>query len=508
METKNRAPEFLILLELEKLIRLFSFYPAGHQYLNVASQRILNAIKQQFGALKSVIYTIDRRHVFLNDNPLDGFDKLARLLFYKRIKTLIIYNTVKPEELLKFVSEVSYGDLVLPKEKSIKEILFKNGIAGIDVEELDYDTIREAIEDDMDQQADTAEEEIKLENVVQDLTNDEQEAIRLITLIENESNPKKYDELSNTLTVIIARLIEIKRYEIPLIATRMYTNHVYLKNKDKNIAEKAKAMVETISFETEMLNKILEPIITGNPYYYSSSLNTVRIIGDKALQQLAQTMIKTDSLQSIKFIANALSTFHKQAYDYLKNVILSNNYKASMVAIDTVFQIKAGAEPIISFGLTHNDIRVRKKALQSLFELNTSHGNKLIEQLINSKDQRTIAITIDLIGKYKRQVFIPEIKKVLLDPSLPYHIKQDAILVLGELGSKEATDLIVEHVIESNASLTNQHPEIKLVGIKALGIAMNEVAIANLVKLLESKEEDTRTAAWNTLNEIGKKLNA
>ncbi len=37
---------------------------------------------------------------------------------------------------------------------------------------------------------------------------------------------------------------------------------------------------------------------------------------------------------------------------------------------------------------------------------------------------------------------------------------------------------------------------------------MNEIAIANLVKLLEHKEERIRTTVWNTLNEIGKKLNA
>ncbi len=509
MDIKNKTPETLILVELEKLIRLFSFYPAGHDYLNVASTRILNNIKQQFGTLKSVLYTIDRRHVFINDNPLDGFDKLSKLLFYKRIKTLILHNTVKSEELLTFIHEVSSGDLILPKDKSIKQILFKNNITGIEVEEVDYDTIREEFDNDTDQQTDNAEEEVNLENVVQDLTNDEQEAIRLINLIEKENNPQRYDDLSDALILIIGRLSEIERYEIPLIAIRTYTQHVYQKNKDKNIAEKAKMMVESISTGKGMIPKIVDPIVTGNPYYYASSVKTVTIVGEPALDELTDTMIKTDALQSIKFIARALSVFKKQAYIYLQKVILSDNYKSALVAIDTAVHLKTGSEPSLSAGLTHKDMRIRKKSLQALFEINTMHGNSIIEKLLtNLRDQRMIDLVIDMIGKYKRQMFIPWIKQILSDPAVSYSIKQTGVLVLGELGNDEAINIIIESIIHPSALLAKQYPEIKLAGIKALGTSMNGIAIANLVGLLENKEERIRVVTWNTLNEIGKKLNA
>ena len=509
MEIKNKTPETLILTELEKLIRLFSFYPAGHSYLQVASERILHAIKQQFGTLKSVLYTIDRRHIFINDNPLEGFEKLSKLLFYKRIKTLILHSTVKSEELLDFVHEVSSGDLILPKDKSIKQTLFNHNITGIEVDEVDYDTIREELDNDMDQQTDTAEEEVNLENVVQDLSNDEQEAIRLINLIEKEDAPQRYDDLSDALAVIIERLTEIERYEIPLIALRTFTLHVYQKNKDRAVAARAKSMVETISAGKGMIPKIIEPIVTGNPYYYTSSVKTVTIVGEPALDELTDVMITTDVLQSIKFIARALSVFQKQAYAHLRKVILSDNYKSALVAIDTAVHIKTGSEPALSAGLTHKDMRIRKRALQALFEINTAHGNTMIEKLLTTnKDQRMTDLIITMIGKYKRQMFIPWIKHTLRDPAVAYAIKHDALLVLGELGSKEATGVILEAAFEPSAPLPRQYPDIKIAGIKALGAAMNEIAIANLVKLLEHKEERLRTTAWNTLNEIGKKLNA
>ncbi len=509
MDIKNKTPETLILSELEKLIRLFSFYPAGHDYLKVASARILHAIKQQFGALKSVVYTIDRRHVFINDNPLDGFDKLSKLLFYKRIKTLILHSTVKSEELLTFIHEVSTGDLILPRDQSIKQILFKNNITGIEVEEVDYDTIREELDNDMDQQTENAEEEINLENVVQDLTDDEQEAIRLMNLIEKEEVPQRYNDLSDALAPIIGRLSEIERYEIPLIAIRTYTQHAYQKNKDRDSAARAKNMVETISMGKGMIPKILDPIVTGNPYYYESSVRTIKIIGESALEELTGIMIKTDTLQSIKFIARALSVFQKQAYGHLNNVILSDNYKSAIVAIDTAVHIRTGSEPAISSGLTHKDMRIRKRAVQALFEINTAHGNNMIEKLLaNSKDQRMTDLVIFMVGKYKRQMFIPRIKHIIEDPAVPYSIKQDALLVLGELGSKEATKVIIESVFDPALPLPKQYPEIRLAGIKALGTSMNEIAIANLVQLLESKEERIRAATWNTLNEIGKKINA
>ncbi len=509
MDIKNKTPETLILAELEKLIRLFSFYPAGHDYLNVASARILNNIKQQLGTLKSVLYTIDRRHVFINDNPLDGFEKLSKLLFYKRIKTLIIHSTVKSEELLTFIHEVSSGDLILPKDKSIKQILFKNDITGIEVEEVDYDTIREELDNDTDQQIDNAEEEVNLENVVQDLTNDEQEAIKLINLIEKENTPQRYNDLSDALAVIIGRLSEIERYEIPLIAIRTYTQHVYQKNKDKDIAAKAKIMVETISMGKGMISKIIDPIVTGNPYYYESSVKTIRIIGESALEELTDIMIKTDVLQSIKFIAMALSVFQKQAYGHLQKVILSDNYKSAIVAIDTAVHLRAGSEPSISTGLTHKDMRIRKRALQALFEINTTHGNNIIEKLLtNMRDQRMTDLIINMIGKYKRQTFIPWIKHIMFDPAVSYSIKQNALPVLGELGSNEAASVIIESVFHPSASLAKQYPEIKFAGIKALGTSMNGIAIANLVRLLENKEGRIRAATWNTLNEIGKKLNA
>ncbi len=509
MDIKNKTPETLILTELEKLIRLFSFYPAGHSYLQVASVRILTAIKQQFGALKSVLYTIDRRHVFINDNPLDGFEKLSKLLFYKRIKTLILHSSVKSEELLTFIHEISSGDLILPKDKSIKQMLFKHNITGIEVDEVDYDTIREELDNDMEQQADNAEEEVNLENVVQDLTNDEQEAIRLINLIEKENAPQRYSDLSDALAVIIERLSEIERYEIPLIAIRTFTQHAYQKNKDRDISARAKTMVEVISAGKGIIPKIIEPIVTGNPYYYASSVKTVTIVGEPALDELTGIMITTDVLQSIKFIARALSVFQKQAYVHLQKVILSDNYKSSLVALDTAVHIKTGSELTLSAGLNHKDMRIRKRALQALFEVNTAHGNSMIEKLLTTnKDQKMTDLIITLIGKYKRQMFIPWIKHMLHDPAVAYSIKHDALLVLGELGSKEATSVIIESALDPSASLPRQYPDIKIAGIKALGAAMNEIAIANLVKLLEHKEERIRTTVWNTLNEIGKKLNA
>ncbi|MGC8901235.1 MAG: hypothetical protein ACP5OF_07245, partial [bacterium] len=235
MDTRNKILEVTILSELEKLIRFFSFYPAGHNYLKVASNRIFNNIRQAFVTQKDVIYTIDRKHIFLNDNPLDGFDKLAKLLFYKRIKTLTIRSTVKLEEFLIFVNEVLNGELILPREKSIREALFRNNVSGIEVEELDYETIREAIDNDTNQQLDSSEEEIKLENVIQDLTTDEQEAIKLINIIEKEHDPRRYEELSNSLVVLTNRLVEIERYEVPLIAIQMYTKHVYQRENEKDI---------------------------------------------------------------------------------------------------------------------------------------------------------------------------------------------------------------------------------------------------------------------------------
>ncbi|MGB9735607.1 MAG: HEAT repeat domain-containing protein [bacterium] len=507
MDTRNKILEVTILSELEKLIRFFSFYPAGHNYLKVASNRIFNNIRQAFVTQKDVIYTIDRKHIFLNDNPLDGFDKLAKLLFYKRIKTLTIRSTVKLEEFLIFVNELLNGELILPREKSIREALFRNNVSGIEVEELDYETIREAIDNDTNQQLDSSEEEIKLENVIQDLTTDEQEAIKLINIIEKEHDPRRYEELSNSLVVLTNRLVEIERYEVPLIAIQMYTKHVYQRENEKDIVSLAKDMVNTISSGGNIINRVIEPIVMGNPYYYDLSIRTIKIIGDRALKELTMTMIKTENLQSIKFMASAFLTFQKQAYPYLKEIIVSDNYKSAISAIETTTRIKSGAEQVLAFGLTHKDMRIRKRALQALFELNTPQANSLIEQVINSKDQRMVAIVIEMIGKYRREIFISKIKHILATPSIPYSLKQDVILTLGELGNKEATHIIVENVFNPSAPLAGQYPEIRLVGIRALGIAMNENAIANLVKLLESKDEGIRLAVWNTLNDIRKKLN-
>lgn len=507
METKNKIPEIVILSEIERLVRFFSFYPAGHSYLKVASSRIFNNLKRSFNGLKDVIFTIDRKHIFLNDNPLDGFDKLARLLFYKRIKTLIIHNTLKLDELIKFINEISSGELILPKEKSIKEALFKNNILGIEVEELDYETIREAIDNESNQQVDTGEDEVKLENVIQDLTEDEQEAIRLMNIIENERDVRRYVELSKSLFEIINRLIETERYEIPLLAVQMYTKHVYQKELEKDIVSQARAMVDSISTEVNLLYRIIEPIVTGNPYYYELSIKTIMIIGDRALKELAQLMIKTETLQSIKFMARAFLVFQKQAYKYLTDVIVSENYKSAIAAIDTAAKIRLGAEQVIALGIMHKDVRVRKRSLQALFELGTSQANKLIEQSLNDKNLRTQALAIDMVGKYRKDVFIPKLKQILADPSMSYSSKQDSIVTLGELGSKEATHIIVDLVFNPSSSLAKQFPEIRFVGIKALGTAMNESAIANLVKLLESKDERVRFAVWNTLNDIGKRLN-
>lgn len=508
MDIKNKAPEITILSEIEKLVRLFSFYPEGHEYLKVASARICNVIKQQFGGLNTVNYAVDRRHISLNGTIVEGFDKLSKMLFYKRIKNLTVHNSARPEDLLAFVQTVSHGDLILPRNKSIKQMLFANNVSGVEVEEVDYETIKEELENETEQQAETPEEEVNLENMVQDLTDDEEEAIRLINLIEKEPNPQRYTDLSDELAIIVRRLVDTDRYEIPLIAVRTYTQHVYQQNKTPAITGTARSQVEGLSMEKGMLHQIAAPIVTGNPYYYSLSVKTVRLIGEPAIEELIGSMIGTETMQSLKFIAGALTVFQKLAYPHLKNVILSANYKAAAIAIDVAANIRAGAESTIATGLKHADLRIRKKALQALFELNTSHGNGIIEKLLTeSKDQRMIDLVVSMTGKYRRNVFVPGIKRIIPDAALPHSLKHNALLVLGELGSTEAVQTIIDSVFSPSALLPKQYPDIKLTGIKALGSSMNELAIANLIKLLESKEEHIRSTTWNTLYEMGKKIN-
>lgn len=508
MDIKNKVPEIVVLAEMEKLIRLFSFYPAGHNYLTAASSRIFNVIKQQFEALNAAIYSIDRRNISINGNITDGFDKLSRLLFYKRIKTLILHNNLKPDELVVFVQAVSKGDLILPKDKSIKQMLFAGNVSSIEVEEVDYDTIREELEKETDKETETAEDDVELENVVQDLTDDEQEAIKLINIIEKEDNPARYTELSDALILIIKRLVEIERYEIPLIAVRTYTQHVHHHGKERAITNIARKQVELISAENGMIQQIVVPIVTGNPYYYDATIKIIKIVGIHAAEELAGIMIKTETMQSLKFIARALSAFQKNAYPHLEKVILSGNYRAAAAAIDTAADMKASSEHTIGQGLKNSDARVKKKALHALFELNTADGNSIIEKLLaGNSDQRTLTLIISMIGKYKRAVFIHRIKHIMSDQAVPYSIKHDALLALGEIGSKDAAHLIVSSVLEPSASLPRQYPDIKLTGIKALGLSMNEIAIANLVKLLENNDARVRETTWNVLYEVRKRIN-
>ncbi|MCL4558107.1 MAG: HEAT repeat domain-containing protein [Deltaproteobacteria bacterium] len=508
MNTKNNTPETTILSEVEKLIRLFSFYPEGHTYLTVASTRIYNVIKQQFGALNTAIYSVDRRNISIDNTVIEGFDKLSRLLFYKRIKTLILHNTIKLQELVVFVQSVSKGDLILPRDRSIKQVLFTGNISSIEVEEVDYDTIREELEKESEQQVETPEDSVELENVVQDLSDDEQEAIRLIGLIEKENNPSRYTDLSDALIAIIQRLTDIEKYEIPLIAIRTYTQHAYRKGGVQAITEVARKQVELISMEKGMIQQIITPITTGNPYYYDASVAMVKIVGEPAAKELADMMIGTETIQSLKFIARALSAFEKGAYHHLEKIMLSGNHRAATVAIDTAAAIKGAPEHAIAHALKNNDTRVKKKALQALFDLNTNTGNGIIDKLIvGSSEQRLTSLTISMIGKYRRAVFIPGIRHILSDQAVPYSIKHDALLVLGEIGGRDAVNVIIASIFGPGALLPKQYPDIKLAGIKALAMSMNEIALANLVKLLESRDARIRETAWNALYEIGKRIN-
>ncbi len=508
MNTKNTTPETTILSEMEKLIRLFSFYPEGHSYLAVASTRIFNTIQQQLGGVNTAIYSVDRRNISIGSVVLDGFGKLSKLLFYKRIKALIIHNTVKLQELITFVQLVSRGDLILPRDKSMKQLLLGGNISGIEVEEVDYDTIREELEEESDQQVETPEDTVELENVVQDLSDDEQEAIRFINLIDKEANPLRYAELSDALIVIIQRLVDIEKYEIPLIAIRTYTQHAYQNKRGQTIVAMAGKQVGLIALEKGMLQQVTAPIAMGNPYYYDSSIAIATIVGEPAMQELSEIMIKTETMQSLKFIARALSVFGKDASHHLEKIMLSGNYRAASVAIDTAAGMKPAPEHTVAHGLKSSDVRIKKRSLQALFDLNTTTGNSIIDKLIaGAPEQRMISLTISMIGKYKRTAFVPRLQHLLSDEAIPYSIKHDALLVLGEIGGRDAVNVIITSIFGSAALLPKQYPEIKLAGIKALALTMNEVALANLVKLLENKDAHIRGTAWSTLYEVGKRIN-
>ncbi len=509
MGVKSTTPQINILVEIEKAIKLFSFYPEGHVSLKDIINRVYNNIKQQLDSSHSVTYSIDRTTIYINDSPIEDFEKLSRLLFFKRIKTLIISHTFSFEELLFFIQVVSKGDLILEKEQSIKKLLLANNVSGISIEEMDYETIHEEIDREMEHKYESQEDELQLENVAQDLTDDEKEAMKLINLLEQEVNPKRYEELSDAIVIILGRLIDIDRYEVPLIAINTYTKHAYQRNKHINITGMAKKKIKIIAVERDMIGHILIPIYTGNPYYYENSIKAILIIGEQALEKLTDKMLTSDDVQSLKFISKAFTFFHKKSYPFLEKVITGANYRASQIAIDTVIAIRTDAEQIIVRGMDNRDIRVQRKAIQSLFELNTDAADLIISKLINPKtDHRTLNLLIPFIGKHQKYRFIALLKDILNESSISYTLKTDILLVLGELGNRDAVDAIIKSVFDVRSELAQQYPEIKLVGIKALGTTMNEVAIATLVKLLENKNNSVRDITWNMFYEIGKRINA
>lgn len=143
-ESLDASRDFLLrdfLRSLKVSFKNATIYNMEHPAFIGSVEDLQKNIEGLFPILNPIILSFTPRSLFLDERFWEGekiYQELARLFHYRKIKTLKIRRGISYEELMKFTSNITLSLKDFLREGGAQEVITKEKLRHIHVEELDY----------------------------------------------------------------------------------------------------------------------------------------------------------------------------------------------------------------------------------------------------------------------------------------------------------------------------------------------------------------------------------
>ena len=513
------------LRNLVKLIKAVQYYPPGHPTLKAAVEEALQGFAPMLAGGANLTCTVRKEGFFLNEKPVGSqnpvLTKLAPYLFARRIQSLMVLPDLNSHDLRSFARCLTIEPSEIHKLGGIQEVLLKARVSTIWVNEMDLTKILarkeeieaekrahpgEDVEVDDDQTAGSEREGMSAE---------ERNLARIIQDLRQETLDQRYRVLLQELIPLIHLNLTEEARPLVLEALTLLGSSAGDPRQSNTRREYSLHALNQLATE-DILDYLVEILCspTGEEDLREHEDDLRELVleilislqGKLVIWRLMSHLAEESDGRVRKILTEAIIRQGQAAVPVLLEYLEDERWFVVRNAVAILGEIRdQEATGQLRDLLRHRDVRVRRETIRSLTKIGGQSAVGILLRTVEEADPELRRQALLSLGAMKSPAAVPTLLRLVgeSDPMLKnVELKKDAIKALGDIGSTEATALLLTILGHRRFWRRSIHDELRAAAAQALGEIGDPRALAALTKASQNRSNDVARAATQALKQL------
>lgn len=527
-----------ILNELNKTVKALNFYPKGHPNLDNVLKNCLEILKEKAVEENGLTWKVDMKGFYSGDTliaPARGtISGLAKLFFLRRIKVLNISPDLTQTDIAGFFEVLKMEPDEVFSQGGAEKVLVKKGVAGLLLNEMNYDRLKEIQEEvekereaeeeaaleegTSDQEVEEAEEEGAEEDAEEGAEEPAEQAAEpeppiipeaaaevveslnsLLDKVDKEKEYVTYNNLATEILPITTELMEENHFDETFPALYIFTKHSMPRfGLADDIREKAEEY--TVQLLTgDMLNYLVLRLGQKEEKHRPALEQMILRAGVEGFNLLLDTLIATQSAQERRNIFNSLVNYGELIRPLVVERLGDEQWFVVRQMVSLLGELggEESIEPLRKC-FDHSDVRVRKEVLKSLARIPSPRSSQILKTAIQEGSralQGQAIISLGILRDTSSVEILGEIAAKGFSENMG--LRKEAVKALGIIGDEKAVPYLKKLLKKVWFGKTS-HEEMRSIAVVALGKIGTEEALG----AIEETSEDSTGTLYSTCKRV------
>ena len=520
----------LILMELNKAVKMHNFYPQDHPNLQNALKNSHQIMHKKMENGEEIKYTINKNGFFHEQIPInpDNADlgALAKRLFYRRIKEFTITTHITTQDLAHFINMIHLEPSDITELGGVESILASNGVEGVLLNEMRYEDLKllkaqleeKAAEEEAEKalkqaKADAAEgeegepgsgegtQEPDEETELSEATESEAETVQvdeqlmeLLDKIDTEDDFLKYNDISVRINAKVESLITAEHFTEAFPAILLFHNHSCASRLDPDLRAIAVERLDLLLANNEVLSYLVERAGHKEEEVRKEIQKMIVSRGDTAIELLLNVLIEAKEASTRRNLFNTAIQFGNAILPHIDKELKSDTWYAVRQMVALLGEIgDPSTIDMLQRAYLNEDLRVKREVLKSIARIASERSTQFLINALEEGDESLVNQAITSLGMLRDPAAIDKLGAIALhwDPFTDsQEAKREAIKALGFISDQKAVEYLRTILYKKRWFGKHSNEDFRALAANALGMIGGEEAFEAIKKVHSNSEGD------------------
>jgi len=476
----NRQELESFLIDLNRGLRVFSFYPLSHPVTGKVAEELYQKVDSLIKKYDKLIELEISRNSFsaegetIENHP--ALSPLAYEFFKRRIKKLFILPGVTPQEIKSLLLALSMDIDTIERSGGIDKILIQYKVQNIWINEIDFSLRQELKEQGPP---------VNLNNIIKTPRTDTAESKELQNLLnslQDYIDTPRFKEALKRIRRMVLPFIESKDW-YQVLSVLEVLSHIasspYISDESREVARKTILSI----VNRDVIEFLLQEYLASPPLRAHEIVLIFQQLGKISFPFILRELMENEDKSERKKLIQLSSKMGKPILDYLYRLLEDKRWYILRNVLLIIGEIEDPESlPFIEDFLYNPDLRVSREAIRAYTRISQSKGIEKLREIYRKSP------------KEKKKIIINSLKMIRDDAALDF-----AVELFDLEKNRELKEAIVKNIpyLKENDKATNFLKSVILKDIKKISGKPGNLALAGIEALSKMGEK-----GLNTLEEL------